>query len=176
MQMKLTAFSRAEVLQYLGWRGSDIPLEVDRQIDSCMADTLRTADARYTWKKFSIDRTGGEIRLAGTDVCLPGDDIAALLADCEQCVLLAATLGGRLEPLIRRAEVQDMTRAIILDCCGSAAIEAVCDKAEEEICASLGEQARFLTDRFSPGYGDMPITCQPMLVRLLDTGRFPENR
>ena len=171
MELKLSDFSRTEVLQYLGWRGSEIPAEVNAQIDGCMQDTLRAVHARFTYRVFDLVRQDGKILLAGTEIALPGRDIAALLTDCQTCVLFAATLGAQMETVIRHAEIRDMTRALVLDCCGSSAIEAVCDAVEEKIAQKLGEQARFLTDRFSPGYGDMPIDFQRELVRLLDTAR-----
>lgn len=170
MELKLSGFSRAEVLQYLGWRGSDIPAEVNRQLEDCIRDTLAAAQPRYTYRRFALRREGERVLLAGTDVALPGHDVAALLEDCRECVLFAATLGAPLEALIRRAEIRDMTRALILDCCGSSAIEAVCDQAEQAIRRQLGG-AEHLTDRFSPGYGDMPIAFQRELAALLDTPR-----
>ncbi len=78
-------------------------------------------------------------------------------------------IGGALENAIRRAQVRDMTRALMLDCCGSVAVEAVCDNAVEEIKSSLG--APFLTDRFSPGYGDLPLSVQPRFLDTLDAAR-----
>lgn len=170
MELVLSDFSRAEVLQYLGWRGSEIPPEVERQIGSCMEDTLRLAQPRYTYRRFELERQDGQILLSGTDIALPGGDVAGLLQDCTQCILLAATLGMPLEAAIRRAEVADMTRALILDCCGSSAIEAVCDLAEQRIQQESGGND-YLTDRFSPGYGDMPIAFQKQMTALLDTPR-----
>lgn len=171
MHLHLKSFRRAEVLQYLGWRGSEIPPDVDAQIDRCISDTLSAAQARYTYQVFDLVRDTDRLQLKGTHIALPGKDVQALLADCQRCVLMAATLGAGLEPLIRRAEVRDMSRAIVLDCCGSAAIEAVCDQAEWEIHMALGAAAQYMTDRFSPGYGDMPIDFQRQMVDLLDTGR-----
>lgn len=170
MHLHLKSFRRAEVLQYLGWRGSEIPADVDAQIDACIADTLCAVQARYTYKVFDLIWKSGAPKLGGTQITLPGEDIQTLLADCQCCVLMATTLGAALEPLIRRAEIRDMSRAIVLDCCGSAAIEAVCDEAELEIRAALGTAAQHMTDRFSPGYGDMPIEFQREMVNLLDTG------
>lgn len=170
MELVLSEFSRTEVLQYLGWRGNDIPHEVDRQIQACIEDTLRLVQPRYTYRCFDLVRQDGAIVLGGTQIALPGRDIAALLQDCPRCLLLAATLGMPLEQAIRRAEIADMTRALILDCCGSSAIEAVCDRVEQTLSAQQGD-AVYLTDRFSPGYGDMPIEFQAQMTSLLDTSR-----
>lgn len=169
MRIQLESFRREEVLRYLGWRGDAIPNEVDAQIDRCIEETLRVVQPRYVYRVFELERTDGGIWLHGTDVSLPGVD--ELLRDCERCILMAATLGIGLEAHIRHAQAVDMTQAIILDCCGSAAIEAVCDLAEQEILRALRNEERYGTDRFGPGYGNMPIRFQEKMMELLDIER-----
>lgn len=166
MNLNLNTFNKKEVLQYLRWTGSEIPREVDALIDDCMAQTLSVAEPRWTWTVSPIDRAARTPALAFT-----GQDVPALLADCDRVVFFAATLGNGLEMAIRRAQVRDMTRALVLDCCGSAAIEAVCDEAEGEILTALNDPSVYLTDRFSPGYGDLPITAQPDLLAAVDGPR-----
>ena len=170
MELVLSDFSHAEVLQYLGWRGSDIPTDVDKQIQVCMTDTLRIVQPRFTYRVLDLVRQEDQIMLKGTEIPLPGKDLAALLQDCKQCVLMAATLGMPLEAAIHRAEIADMTRAMILDCCGSSAIEAVCGQVEQIILQQLSGTI-YPTGRFSPGYGDMPLAFQKQMVALLDTAR-----
>lgn len=165
MNVELKAFNRKEVLQYLQWTGSEIPREVDAMIDDCMAETLRVIEPRYTYRIFSIDRENQTPHIA-----FVGNDVSEMLSDCERVIFLAATLGNGLELVIRRAQVRDMSRAVVLDCCGSAAIEAVCDQAEREITEAMGEPIH-LTDRFSPGYGDLPILLQDELIRTVDAPR-----
>ena len=166
MNLNLNTFNKKEVLQYLRWTGREIPREVDALIDDCMAQTLSVAEPRWTWTVSPIDRAARTPALAFT-----GQDVPALLADCDRVVFFAATLGNGLEMAIRRAQVRDMTRALVLDCCGSAAIEAVCDEAEGEILTALNDPSVYLTDRFSPGYGDLPITAQPELLAAVDGPR-----
>lgn len=62
-----------------------------------------------------------------------------------------------------------MSRAVILDACASALVESGCDAAEAEIKARFPD--RYLTDRFSPGYGDLPLELQPSICAALDTPR-----
>ena len=162
MTIPLTEINRAQVLQYLGWRGSEIPPEVSAQLDGCMKELLSLAEPRMVWKLFQTDKL--------PEGLLVGNDIRALLAESPRCALLAATLGGALENAIRRAQVRDMTRALMLDCCGSSAIETVCDAAEAKILGAIGS-GYCLTDRFSPGYGDLPLTVQPCLLHAVDAAR-----
>ena len=85
-------------------------------------------------------------------------------------LLAALVLGLCGLVLLRREQARDMARAAILDACGSALVEAGCDAAEQEIAQRFPQ--RFLTDRFSPGYGDLPLTLQPPLCTALDTRRW----
>ena len=48
-------------------------------------------------------------------------------------------------------------------------IESVCDEFCEYI--KIKENIKFLTARYSPGYGDLDISCQKTVINLLDTQR-----
>lgn len=166
MEAKLDRIRRAETLQYLSYHGSFLPEELRGDLDRCEAQMLRTARPRLVWRLFSLLPDG---TLEGTDYCPGGEDIRAFLRDCDSVVLLAATLGAEADALIRRAGGRDMAEAVILDAAGSAAIETVCDNFCADLAAAFAP--RFLTDRFSPGYGDMPLSDQFALFRVLDVSR-----
>lgn len=166
MKARLERIRRAETLQFLSYHGSFIPEEIRADLDRCESLILQTARPRLVWRLFSLLNDG---TLEGTDYCPGGEDIRKFLQDCDSVVLLAATLGAEAEGLIRRAASRNMTDAVILDAAGSAAIEMVCDNFCEDLAAALSP--RFLTDRFSPGYGDMPLSDQHALFRVLDVSR-----
>lgn len=166
MEARLDRIPRAETLQYLRYRGSELGRESLDELDRCEALLLQTARPRLVWRLFPLSADGS---LRGADYCPAGEDIRAFLADCDSVVLLAATLGAEAEALIRRAAGRDMAQAVILDAAGSAAVERVCDNFCDDLAAALAP--RFLTDRFSPGYGDMPLSDQRALFRVLDVSR-----
>ena len=88
------------------------------------------------------------------------------LEGCNRAVLMAVTLGVGVDQLLRKTQVTDMALAVILDTGASVLIEQLADDFEKEI-----EAGPFTTPRFSPGYGDWPITEQARIVRLLDGQR-----
>ena len=59
----------------------------------------------------------------------------------------------------------------MLDAVLSAAIEAVLDAREEALRGELAVQGRYLTDRFSPGYGDMPLAQTREICEVLGAQR-----
>ena len=100
---------------------------------------------------------------------LKGGDVQKLLKECGKVILFAVTLGSGIDMLIKRRSRTDMAEAVIIDSCASTAIENVCDN----FCADLAAEAApyFLTDRFSPGYGDLPFEQQTDFCRALDIER-----
>ena len=166
MDGRLTAINRNEVLLYLGWRGGVLDPAQEAEIARCETLLLETARPRVVWRLFPLDADGTPV---GTELRPEGQDVKDLLRGCEAVIFFAATLGAEAESLLRRAQLRNMADAVILDACGSAAVENVCDN----LCADLAaaEAPRFLTDRFSPGYGDLPFAQQPDFCRLLDVQR-----
>ena len=166
MEPRLTGVNRNEVLLYLGYKGGAIAENIQADIRRCEAVLMKTARPRTVWRLFDLTPEGG---LSGTDFSPAGNDVRALLKDCGQVILMGATLGAEVEALLRRTQVESMGDAVILDACASAAIENVCDNFCRDLAAELAP--KYLTDRFSPGYGDMPFAQQADLCRVLDTAR-----
>ena len=157
-----------EALRYLGAGSS--PPEVLRRDMEQIADQLTAAvRPRYAYRVFSTvhEERGVPLREAG--ILLTGRSAARMLAQCDQAVLLICTLGAGFETMLRAEQARDMARAVMLDACGSAWVESGCNAAEEELAARF--PGRYLTDRFSPGYGDLPLALQPAICAALDAGR-----
>ena len=165
--MELDRIPLDEVLRYLGAAGRDpgplLPLAED-----CAGELLQTARPRWTWRGFGCDVTPEGVRL-DCGFLLPGRDLAGHLAGCREAVLLAATLSPGVDALLRRTQLSDLSRSLVLESCAAAAIEEVCGRAGEIIRESY--PGRSFTSRFSPGYGDLPLTVQGEFLALLDAPR-----
>ena len=57
------------------------------------------------------------------------------------------------------------------DALGSALAEQAADAAEAELRQWAAKEGKYLTGRFSPGYGDWDIAVQPLVANALDTVR-----
>ena len=157
----------SEALRYLGAAGAGEDLR-------CLAENVageleRKVHPRFVWKSFRIRREAGEAVLPEAGIRLPGRLAENVLAECDTAVLLACTLGAVFDALLLATEARDMARASVLDACGSAWTEAVCDEAEQEIARRF--PALYRTDRFSPGYGDLPLSLQPDIISVLNAGK-----
>lgn len=102
---------------------------------------------------------------------LLGGDVLRHLEGCDGFVLLACTLGAGVDTALRAASAADMAYAVVLDALASVLAEQTADAAERALRTDEKAKGRFLTGRFSPGYGDYPIAVQNDLLRLLDAQR-----
>lgn len=168
MDLTLTDFPLSEALRYLGCPGGNADPGTLALAETCAKKLLAVARPKWLYRVFSL-LPGEDSVTLDCGLALPGKDLAAHLNGCDRAALLCATLSAPVDALLRRTQAADMAEALVLDACATAAVEAVCDLAEAEI------QARFpgceFPFRFSPGYGDLPITLQADVLNLLDAPR-----
>lgn len=158
--MKLGKLDRAEALRYLGY-GKNMPDEKTSAVmDECERILLSELEPNYVFRFFPIEEC---------PVKLVGNDINEHLKGCGSVVLLAATLGIKADAVIRKAEIEDMVKAVIFDVLASVATEQVCGYAENEIRALF--PGKYMTWRFSAGYGDFPIELQKDFISALNAGK-----
>lgn len=157
-----------EALRYLGIRGTPDPAL--REEAAALAQELTARHApRWVYRVLPLHRTMDSLRLGDGEICLPGQSAARMLAECDTCAVLCCTLGSACEAWLRREQQRDMRRAVILDALCSALVESGCDEAESEL--HMRFPTLHLTDRFSPGYGDLPLTVQTSLLTVTDAAR-----
>lgn len=146
-----------EALRYLGVHEADDALHV--QMTAITQELQSRITPRYTW-----------VLADAATLALPGRSAEKMLADCRQCAVLVCTLGAEFDRWMKQLSARDMSRAVMLDALGSAYVEAGCDAAEDAIRARF--PGMYLTDRFSPGYGDLPLDVQPRLLALAGASRI----
>lgn len=167
-EVKLTALPRAETLRYLGWGDAPVDEQTAAQIARAEREILESIEPSVIIRRFQIGRNG---RFEGTAFRPEGGDMNALLHGCDQAALFAATLGAGSERLLLRCQAVDPAQALVLDAALTACIEWVCDAAQGKFEQELREQERYATERFSPGYGDMPIWQTREICQVLSADR-----
>lgn len=143
-------------LARLGVKG-DMPEGLEEQLHLTQEKLLKAASPQGVYR--IIEKDAME---------LPGNAIKKHLAECNEAVLLAVTLGTGVERLIRTSQIRDMAEAVLLDSGASILAEQVADALDEKIRIETGLH---MTPRYSPGYGDFPIEMQRRFIKLLDTHR-----
>lgn len=107
----------------------------------------------------------------GGAMMVKSKSLAVNLKDCQEVVLMAATLGVEADQLISRYSRQDMSRGLIMEAAATAVIEEFCDACQLQLEEELNRQGKTLRPRFSPGYGDFDIAHQKDMTLVLDTAR-----
>lgn len=167
---------RAEVLRYLGYAGQTIEPELYDRIDALVDRAERELSPKGVAKRFSVEVRGEGTRgtgalpyveVQGTALVLEGFDIVRHLEGACACVLLACTLGAKSEQELSRLKAVNPLDALIYDAACSALIERVADAAEAEVVAEAAADGLQANWRFSPGYGDLPLSVQTRFVSVL---------
>ena len=156
-----------EALRYLGAPHADG--EARAAVERVARELEESVAPRYTYRDFDVSEGPEGFFLPAANLTLTGSLAKKMLDGCPRVILLCCTLGEAFDALLRAAQARDMARAVTLDACGSAYVEASCAAAEEAIAAR--HPGQYLTDRFSPGYGDLPLSLQPLLLQALDAPR-----
>lgn len=160
--IRLTAVDLPQAYRYMGMQA-----EPDERMQSLAADCekrlLAAVLPRYIHVVCPIRETPDGILCEGTTLLLTGKDIAAHLSGCDRAVILCATLSAGADAAIRQAGASDVLAGMMTDAMASALTEQLSDAAEAEILAGL--PGLHPTWRFSPGYGDLPLTVQGDLLR-----------
>lgn len=168
MAIALTELNTDEALRYMGCPPEQADPAVRALAEWAGQQLLSAAHPRWTWRAFDLSFEEGGVRL-DCGLLLPGVDLRDHLTGCRRAALFCATLGAQVDALIRRHESRDMARAFALDACAAAAVEQVCDAIEEALQGQF--PGCFFPFRYSPGYGDLPLSLQNELLALLDAPR-----
>ncbi len=156
---------RREILRYLGIRNGSFDPN-DPLIDKC-ADALFTAcHPKSVCRTFPLSWNGGFPVVEGT--VLESRNLSRNLKGCEEVILMACTLGTEADRLVRRAEIRSMAEASILQACGAAMIEAYCDEVNQTLIEDAQSRGMYARPRYSPGYGDLDLSYQTLVFRLLN--------
>ena len=147
-----------EALRYAGVR-ADESGDMHRKMAEIAAQCMKTVTPRCTYRVSEIAWENGMPSLFGGQLVLPGRTAAVMLRSCSHAALLVCTLGTTFDALARQVQARDFADALLLGC----------NAAEREIAAKL--PGKYLTDRFSPGYGDLPLDVQSPLLALTDATR-----
>lgn len=128
----------------------------------------KVASPRWVYKEFALEKS---FSLGQTQVILKGQSIKKHLEGCEACIILAVTLGDGVERETRAAQTQNMALAVVLDALASTLAEQYADEAQDILAEMQAEKSMFLSPRFSPGYGDLPIALQRDFLQILNAQR-----
>lgn len=169
--------NKREVLRYMGYRGQEYSPEIESLIQEEMGRCLSISQPRGLVQTFRVAGEGTtaeglpEVRLEGTALTLVGRSMQRHMRGAVGVGVLAVTLGMANERELKRLSLTDNLRQIVFDAASTTLVEAAADEADASIGRMAAEQGLYPNHRFSPGYGDMPMSTQPVLLATLDAQR-----
>ena len=159
-------FDEREILRY-AMLPSFAPKPEELPLQECLEAAKDAARCRAVWRRYPLVRDGETLDLgfAKTD----SRDLRRHLEGCDGILLFACTAGAETDRRIARAKLLSPARGLLMHAIGTQQVEGGCDR----LCARLARQfpERQLTDRFSPGYGDLALEIQRDVMAALDCGR-----
>lgn len=158
--------NKSEILAILGYTASG-DTAYTNEIETAYESVYDRANIKYVYRQFALDSSN--LSTHGLNLDYP--DFRELFAGCNACIIIALTLGLSIDEYIRKTQILDLAGALVVDACASSMIESAADEIYNELKIKYSESNIYFTERFSPGYGDVPIDINRDISQLLNTER-----
>lgn len=156
-------FDRREILRYSGVRG-DAP-EICRLAESCISEAEGKFSYRVCYSEFPVllsdecaDVGFAKIKSLSARKYFEG---------CDRMILFAATVGLGIDRLVARYASTSPSRSLLFQAIGAERIESLCDLFCDDMANKAVGEGYFARRRFSPGYGDIPLSLQKDIFDVL---------
>ncbi len=161
---KKLPFNKKEILRYADCK--DLSPKIEALLNECIEEAIQTLSYKVCYCILPINIGGNTIDFGAFKV--NSEKLTINLKKCEKAVLFGATLGTDFDRLIMKYGKLSPTKALFFQAIGATMIEALCDEFCKDIKAELNVN---LKPRFSPGYGDLDLSCQKNIFKLLDCSK-----
>ena len=155
------AYDRREILAYMR-SGGGLP---DSLLDGCLETCRGLMKREVLYSLYPVRFRGDETDLGFASV--RSRDLARALSGCTCAVLFAATAGFAFDREIARARVTSPLLALAYHAIGAERVEALCDAFCDFIAREAAGRGLKTRPRYSPGYGDLPLSLQAEIASAL---------
>ena len=157
-----------EVLRYMGDR------RTSPEVRSLVLDSISECEGVLSYRicaaKYEISVKDGVTDLGFASASSRA--LSASLEGCTHAVVFAATVGLGIDRLIHRYSRISPSRALCMQAIGTERVEALCDAFQHDLGTEEAKKGGSIRPRFSPGYGDLPLSLQKDIFRVLDCQRL----
>lgn len=160
-------FDKGEILRYMGCRQASS--QTADLIDLCIKEIKDKLSYKVCFRSMSME----EFLLLGKNKKVPfgSSALCATLDGCISVIIFAATIGIGIDRLINRYSRISPSKALCFQAIGAERIESLCNLFNKELKEKKAKEGLLLRPRFSPGYGDFPLSVQKEFFRLLECPR-----
>ena len=157
-------FNKKELLRYADCK--DLSPEIEMLLDECIEEATQTLSYKVCYCILPINISGNTIDFGAFKI--NSEKLAINLKNCESAIIFGATLGTDIDRIIMKYGKLSPTKALFFQAIGATMIETLCDEFCKDIKAELNVN---LKPRFSPGYGDLDLSCQKNIFKLLNCSK-----
>ena len=165
-----------EVIRRMGYPADREP---EAGVQAILARQMEQASGLFRFRGIcrilDVDsRDGDSLSLGQSAFRIHSRQVCRMLRRSLKAAFFMVTIGPALEDqiqdLLRRDEA---TEAFVLDAIGSETADEAANVLHRNILSDLARgQGMKVTPRFSPGYGDWPVTVQPDMLRICEGHRI----
>jgi len=164
---ELPPIDRREWFRYMGAPNPSLELETlandcAREAENCFVGRVCYCELPVHYTEAGVDLSFGETQ---------SRSLSERLCGCERAIVFAATVGIGIDRLIAKYSHTSPAKALCLQALGTERIEALCDAFCQDVARKIGDAGEKLAPRFSAGYGDLSLTLQRDIFRVLDCSR-----
>jgi len=151
-----------EIMRYANAKAADETLK--SLVNSCVSECEKESAVRYAvcFAETPVSANGDEADFSFFKT--KSKDLVTALRGAESALIFAATVGFGIDRLIKKYSVINPSKALIFQALGAERVETFTDLFLTEYEKTHGVR---LSPRFSAGYGDLPLTVQKDVFRLL---------
>lgn len=160
-----------EAVRYLGYGKHAIDERTLQLVEDSFQELEHIVNTKFIYRIFEITFLDVDVLTIG-NMKIKSKNLSKNLKGCSQAVVFGATLGARVDMLMKRYSLTNMAKTVVLQACAAAMLEEYCDEEQNKIAEELGKDHMYLRPRFSPGYGDYSILHQEDILRMLDTAKM----
>ncbi len=162
------SISKSEIMRYLGYKKGSSDKRLDGEIMDAVEELERTALFNYVYRDFDVKEDENRLILKDSPIVIESKKLKSHLINSKRAVVMAVTLGFQVEKKLKYFSKLDLSKGIVYEACAAALIEELCDYVQSEIEAEACEEGYYITDRYSPGYGDLSLEVQPQIIKALE--------
>jgi hypothetical protein len=158
------------VYSHLGYRNRQTVLseKMKTLVDKVFSEAIELIEPLGVYIARRIKEKARVITFVNSDIVIESSSVSKLLSGSFGAIFMAVTIGPALERKIDdEIKEHNNEKALVFDAVGSGSAEAAANALNNHLITQSRQAKLFLTTRFSPGYGDLPLTFQRDLYREL---------
>lgn len=168
--LEISELDTDEVMRYMRARG-DMREAILGTVSRAIEAVLEAATCIACYTRLDVADMGDDTLMLG-HMTVKSRDLHRRLCGCTHAYLFCATAGVGVDRVIRQAQVSSPLLSLACDAAGSALVESVCDMLCEQFFAEEKAYGGETVERFSAGYGDLPLEWQREITEVLSTARY----